>query len=84
MYAEKGGLFFSSTAPRISLPGTAYANVGGSINITKWRHIVVNSCAESMNFWVTPTPTPILTHGVDSDSDSDSGIDSGLASITNS
>ena len=40
--------------------------------------------AESMNFWVTPTPTPTLTHGVDSDSDSDSGIDSGLASITNS
>ena len=42
-YAEKGGLFFSSNAPRISLPGTAYANIGGSSNITKWRHIVVNA-----------------------------------------
>ena len=29
--------------------------------------------AESMGFWVTPTPTPTLTHGVVSDS----GIDSG-------
>ena len=34
-YAEKGGLFFSSNAPRISLPGTDYANIGGSSNITK-------------------------------------------------
>ena len=34
-YAEKGGLFFSSNSPRISLPGTAYANTGGSIYITK-------------------------------------------------
>ena len=41
-YAKKG-LFFSSNAPRISLPGTAYANVGGSSNINKWRHIVVNA-----------------------------------------
>ena len=42
-YAEKGGLFLSSNAPRIPVPGTAYANIGGSSNITKWRHIVVNA-----------------------------------------
>ena len=29
-YAEKGGLFFSINAPRISHPGTAYANIDRS------------------------------------------------------
>ena len=29
-YTEKRGLFFSNNAPHISLPGTAYANIGGS------------------------------------------------------